>query len=296
MKHAIAVDIGGTKTSVVLMDSDFKTYSQVDFPTPRDYEDASEKIRKTVENLDPKGNLPIGIALCGLLSRDNKELLLAPNLSWKNLSLKELFHWIDGDFKVVNDGTAAAWASYILGGKKDYRLLSVTFGTGVGGGLVMYGNLILGAGELGHIKLDPQGAACGCGSRGCLETFAGGRHLPSRALEWEGLNVETACELGKLANDGSEAALRCFKKMGSIAGYALAGVVNLNGIGTISIGGGLANASGHFFMDSLKESLKENLMVPDKQNPTIHFSQSKRNMSLMGAGAVVINPPPNLQT
>lgn len=295
MREALAVDIGGTKTSVAVIDSSLKIINQIDFPTLKNPEAASEKARKAAKKLDPSGKLPVSLALCGLLSRKRDTLLIAPNLGWRDIFLKDLFSWINSGFVAVNDATAAAWASYIVGHENENSLLSVTLGTGVGGGIVIDGNLVLGAGELGHIKLDPEGARCGCGSRGCLETIAGGRYISDRAYDWEGIQVSSAEELTEEARKDSPGARRCFERMGYLTGYALAGVVNLNGIDRISIGGGIANAAGKFFMDSLKDSLINNLMVPDKQQPVIRLSRFRRNMSLIGAGAIVLKPPKNLK-
>ena len=294
VEKALGVDIGGTKTAVAVVDRSLKIFHSVEFSTPGDPAEASGRIKDEVRKLDPAGDLPVGIALCGLLSRDGTKLLMAPNLKWKNILIEDMFGWIKSPYTAVNDGTAAAWACYVSeSGSGVSNLLSVTMGTGVGGGIIIGGSLLFGAGELGHVKLDPEGPPCGCGSRGCLETFIGGSYIPSRASDWCGLSVKTADEMFEMACGGDGKSLECWRRIGALAGYALSGVVNLNGIEEISLGGTIATSAGRFFLDTLKGTLTENLMVPESQRVNVHISRWKQNMSLAGAGAVVIEPPAN---
>ncbi len=290
-EKVIAVDIGGTESIVAVIDTDYKIHDRVKFETSHEFNIVVERIRTEIEKFDPERKLSVGIAICGLLSLDGKRLLIAPNLGWRNLNIHESFGWLERDFIVVNDGTAAAWASYITeipGNIKN--LLAITLGTGVGGGIVSNDSLLIGAGELGHIKVDINGPLCNCGKQGCLETFVGGKHIPDRAREWYELNIKSPKELFELAEGGNLKALNCWKKIGNILGYALSSVVNLNGTQVITIGGKISRTQ-KYFLKELKSSLNNNLMVGEFQNCEVFISKWKHNFSLIGAASSIIKSP-----
>ena len=289
------IDLGGTNTSVALVDGSLTVLRRSDFATPSDPGEAYRRIRKEFKWLNIPEGVPAAVSLCGLLAPGGRQLISAPNLGWADIDLTEMFGWIKGGFIAVNDGTAAAWARYR---SKNHAspsgLLSVTLGTGVGGGLVIDGNLILGAAELGHIKLDPEGPLCGCGRKGCLEAYIGGSFIPDRAREWFSLEIESASHLYALAKSGNAKALECWKKIGFLAGYAFAGVVNLIGVEEVSIGGQIAASAGRFFMDTLGSTLRENLLSPSRQKVEINVSEYGQDMSLIGAASVILAPPGNI--
>lgn len=294
MKHkVIAVDIGGTETIVAIVNNNMEIIEEAKFKTLQNFSDEINSIVEEADKLDPIRKLSVGVAICGLLSLDGKRLLVAPNMKWKDCSLTESFGRLDRDFIVVNDGTAASWASFITENPHGVtRLLSMTLGTGVGGGVVIDGNPLIGAGELGHIKVLQEGPYCGCGKRGCLEALAGGRNMPERAKEWFGLDVDSPEDLYDLAESGDTRAIECWKRVGGILGYALSGVVNLNGIQAITIGGKISRAE-KYFLESLQKSLTDNLMVPEFQSCSAYISKWEHNFSLMGAAAIVLKPPRN---
>lgn len=293
MDKVIAVDIGGTKSLVAVVDAGYKILEQEKFETSYKFTEVLERIKIEIEKFDPEKKLSVGIAICGLLSLDGRKLLLAPNLKWEDIDIRELFGQLGRDFIVVNDGTAASWASYLTeNGGNDKSLLAVTLGTGVGGGVVIDDKLIIGAGELGHIKIDINGPLCNCGKRGCLETFIGGKHIPQRAKEWYDLSVSSSKELFELAEQGNSKAIECWKKIGNILGYALSGVVNLNGMRVITIGGKIIKAEKYFFKE-FKNSFNNNLMIPEFQKCRIFISKWKHEFSLIGAASIALKPPKN---
>ena len=113
--------------------------------------------------------------------------MFAPNLAWRDLDLRtELESRIGLPVVVENDANAAAWGEFRYGAGEDVDdLLLVTVGTGVGGGVVLDGRLHRGAfgvgGEIGHMRVVPDGILCGCGNRGCLESYASGTALVREA-------------------------------------------------------------------------------------------------------------------
>ncbi|MFW6134649.1 MAG: ROK family protein [Elusimicrobiota bacterium] len=291
----ICVDIGGTETIIAELDKNLNICKKESFHTDKNLKVFISKLKEKIIKFDDKCKTRVGISLCGLLTKDGEKLITAPNLGWKNIDVRELFKPLNREFVVCNDGTSAAWGSYVTENVDNAnRFLTATLGTGVGGGIVIDGNLLFGAGELGHIKINPQGPECSCGRRGCLEAYVGGENIPKQAKKWFDLDVKTAKELFKLAEKGSEEAVECWKRIGYILGYALAGVVNLNGIDLITLGGSITNARKYFF-DEMEKSLLENIMDNKFQKCKIMISQWQHNISLIGVGALLLKPPSNFK-
>jgi predicted NBD/HSP70 family sugar kinase len=291
--RVIAIDIGGTKTIVALIDSDLEILDSYEFKSSNKIDELISMINSKADKLDPEKKLDVGVAICGLLSLNGGRLLLAPNMGWKDLDLKEIFSGIGRKIYFVNDGTAAAWASYNTEKKYNVkRLLAITLGTGVGGGVVIDEGLLIGAGELGHIKICFDGPKCNCGKKGCLEAYVGGKHIPKRVKEWFGLEIETVKDLQVMANGGNDQAVECWKKIGNTLGYALSGVVNLNGIQQITVGGKIARAS-DYFLPAVQAALEDNLMSPEYQHCQVSISKWEHNFSLIGAALLILNPPRN---
>ncbi len=149
-----------------------------------------------------------------------------------------------------NDATCAAAGELAFGvGRGLNGFVLVTVGTGIGGGLVLGGRVWRGvrgfAGEIGHISLDPEGPACPCGARGCLEQYASG---PAIVRSWKAAAggraaaAGTPREVADLARSGDPAAIAAFAFAGRALGQALGGVVNLLDIEACLLGGGVADA------------------------------------------------------
>src|SRR4051812_25460092 len=135
-------------------------------------------------------------------------VVFAPNLAWRDEPLKEkLQKELDLPVIVENDANAAAWAEFTFGAGEDVEdLLMLTVGTGVGGGVVIDGELVRGGfgmgGEVGHITMVPGGVVCGCGNLGCLESYGSGRALVRVSRELAVTDPESA--KGLLARAGGD--------------------------------------------------------------------------------------------
>lgn len=130
-----------------------------------------------------------GVGAAGQIHGDSGVLAVAPNLGWRNVPLGELLRTRLGyGVKVVNDLAAAAWGELNAGaGRGAQDMYTVFVGSGVGSAIIAGGRLVHGgggvAGELGHIKVVPNGRRCGCGELGCLEAYAGGHNLIAQTRE-----------------------------------------------------------------------------------------------------------------
>jgi glucokinase len=188
------IDIGGTniisglvdKSGNILAEERLKT---VEFPDIKDYISAQhDVINKMLER--NSGNRLVGLGVGAPNANYHKGTIeLAPNLAWKGIVplAKFLREKIDVPVIVTNDANAAAMGEMIFGGAKGMKdFIVLTLGTGLGSGIVVNGEVVYGytgfAGELGHTIIVPGGRECGCGRRGCYETYASASGLVRTVL------------------------------------------------------------------------------------------------------------------
>jgi glucokinase len=188
MSVTIGVDVGGTKIAAGVVDDSGRVVEQVKVTSPAQDPRAIEaSIEDVVARLRAKHEVEsIGISAAAFVDARRATVLFAPNIAWRDVDLKaDLEERIGLPVVVENDGNAAAWGEFAFGAAQDLSddLLLVTVGTGVGGGVVMDGQLYRGtfgiAGEVGHIRVERGGRLCGCGLHGCLEQYGSGSALVS---------------------------------------------------------------------------------------------------------------------
>lgn len=191
--HAVGIDIGGTKIAGALVDQAGTVVKELRVPSPiEDSNQMVEAIASVIDELTSDEKVVgVGVAAAGFLSVDREIMYLAPNIAaWRNEPLKARIE-SKTSFPVLleNDANAAGWAEFRFGAGKDVQsMIMLTIGTGVGGAIISEGKLLKGGfgigGELGHVVSVPEGRACGCGLKGCLETYASGTALllAARAL------------------------------------------------------------------------------------------------------------------
>lgn len=191
--HAVGIDIGGTKIAGALVDQSGTVVKELRVPSPiEDSNQMVEAIASVIDELTSDEKVVgVGVAAAGFLSVDREIMYLAPNIAaWRNEPLKARIE-SKTSFPVLleNDANAAGWAEFRFGAGKDVQsMIMLTIGTGVGGAIISEGKLLKGGfgigGELGHVVSVPEGRTCGCGLKGCLETYASGTALllAARAL------------------------------------------------------------------------------------------------------------------
>ncbi|OGW59783.1 MAG: hypothetical protein A2V83_00575 [Nitrospirae bacterium RBG_16_64_22] len=272
----IGVDLGGTNLRAALVDRNGKILDAERVPTPpsRGAEVVGEIAALVRRLAGSRGVLGVGIGSPGLVDQAMGRIVVSANFpEWRDVPLGgEVGRAVGLPVFLENDANAAALGESWVGAGSSFRhFVLYTLGTGVGGGIVLDGDVWRGAdgaaGEVGHVMVDPEGPVCGCGSRGCLEMFAsataivrmarealeGGAdsaYLPADESGWSRL---AARDVWLAAREGDAVARSVFHRVGRSLGIAAAGVISLLNPQAILIGGGAAEAWDFFIEDMMKE-------------------------------------------
>jgi len=302
------VDIGGTNTVFGLVDKNGKillkeTVSTEHFPVPEDLVMVvSERIRKAALQFPDHELAGVGIgAPNGNFFKGTIEF--APNLKWEGvIPLAELFSdRLKTKVMLTNDANAAAIGEMIFGGAKGMKdFIFITLGTGLGSGIVANGEMIYGhdsfAGEIGHVIMFPDGRQCGCGRKGCLETYCSATGIKRTfsdlqmshhvKTDMRGL-VADAKFIHEKALAGDKDAIEAFNYTGEILGLALANSVAYTSPQAIFLFGGLALA-GDFIFRPTRTSFEKHLLHIYRNKIKILPSQLKENdAALLGAASLI---------
>ncbi|WAL93625.1 ROK family transcriptional regulator [Streptomyces sp. Je 1-369] len=213
--------------------------------------------RARQEGLSPAG---LAVAVPGLVARDTRTVVRAPNLGWHDIDLSR---HLSGELPLTVDNEAnfGALAELWLGEESPEDFLHVSAEIGIGAALVVDGRLLRGtrgfAGELGHVPVRPDGPACPCGGRGCLEQYAGeGAVLRAAGLDSGDPGGERGEVLAERAAAGDEAARRALGEAGTALGIALTGAVNLLDPRAVVLGGALSRLA-PWLLPALEQELTE---------------------------------------
>lgn len=308
----LGIDIGGTRTSFGLLDRQGRLLLEATIRTQA-HESAQtlvlrlhEKIEELRASLAPEFCLQgIGIgAPNGNYYRGTVENPV--NLNWgESVNLVELFrkHY-DLPIVITNDANAAALGEMRFGGARGMRhFIVITLGTGLGSGIVANGELLYGAdgfaGELGHTVVDPHGRQCGCGKKGCLETYVSATGIcrtalvlmaekreasPLRSLSSASL---TSRDIYDAARDGDTIALEAFNVTARILGMKLADAVAHLSPEAIFLLGGLAGA-GDLLLPPTKQYMEEYLLRTFRGKVALlPTGLPAVNSAILGAGALI---------
>ncbi|MGI8949158.1 MAG: ROK family glucokinase [Ornithinimicrobium sp.] len=270
---AVGVDIGGTTVWAGAVEESGRVLAQVHRATPgrstrpEVVEDVIVSAVREVlldARLTPDQVVGVGVGAAGFVSADRRTVLFAPHLSWRDEPLRDrLSRRLSLPVTIENDANAAAWAEHRFGaGQGESRLLLVTLGTGIGGGLVLDGRVERGrhglCGEFGHMVMVPEGRRCECGNRGCWEQYASGSVVLREARELVRAGGPYAAELARrcgglpedldgpavtaAAHAGDAAAQEVLAEVGRWLGLGLANLVAALDPGCVVVGGGVSAA------------------------------------------------------
>ncbi|MBP6430128.1 MAG: ROK family protein [Bacteroidales bacterium] len=315
-KYSIGIDIGGTNTGFGLVDNEGKIIESLSISTKDyfDYEIYLNEVTKNILHLIekcPNKDLIQGIGI-GAPNGNyyNGTIEHAPNLNFRGIvPVKEYIEsrLIEKGFPLkvtlTNDANAAAIGEMIYGGAKNVKnFLMITLGTGVGSGIVVDGKVVYGhdgfAGEVGHTIVQPEGRLCGCGRRGCVETYSSVTGIKKTALELirETVTNSTLRSLpeetigGKAifeaASQGDELAIKCFDITAKMLAIGMANAVAITSPEKIFLFGGLTKA-GDLLMIPLKKYFEESLFVVFKNKIELKLSDlDENNAAILGAAAL----------
>jgi len=266
MTLACGIDVGGTKIAGGVVDEDGKILEELRVESPATDADAIEEaIAGLVTELRSRHQIEtVGVGAAGYIDKARAVVLFAPNVAWRNEDLKgELEKRVELPVVIENDANAAAWGEFVYGAGHDVEdLLLVTVGTGVGGGLVLDGNVYRGANgvgaEIGHMRVVPNGILCGCGKHGCFEQYASGSALvrETRALALSGAMIAQGMlrradgDLSKItgpliteaARQGDAGAIQQLAELGRWLGEGIASLTEILDPGVVVVGGGVSEA------------------------------------------------------
>jgi glucokinase len=314
MRFALAIDLGGTKVAAAIVGEDGTIVACATRPTEaqkggdwvlnRIKEAALEALETS--KLHPAQLVGVGMGTPGVVDSE-KGIMLSEAVNipeWKGRNLKaELERVLGIPVFVENDANAAGLGEFVFGaGKGAKSLVFVAVGTGIGGAVIINGELVHGAsfaaGELGHISIDPNGLKCGCGNYGCIELYASGPAIAQRAREFVLAGVDTklasmcspeeltAEHVAKAAQEGDFLAQSVLAESGRLLGVALAGIVNLLNPDCIVIGGGVAQA-GDWLLEPIRWEVKRRALPDATKALQIVPAALGTNAGVLGAAALV---------
>ena len=297
-----AVDIGGTKIAVGMIDPNGKVLSRRESPTDadRDYAEALRGIVDMLRATTLAANTTItgiGIGSTGPvypLTGEIGELSFFPN--WKGANpVRDLTQAFSVKVALENDADASALGEAGWGaGKNKSRLIYVTVGTGIGTGIILDGEVYRGVDqahpEIGHQLIDPSGPACLCGFHGCWESLAAG---PAMAAWMEGnapgdyphranLTAKRICEL---AQQGDEWATRAVEREARYLGLGLANLVTMFVPEVIVLGGSVMKSAG-LFLETIRRTIANSCRFVPNEKTELALASLGEDANLIGAGRV----------
>jgi glucokinase len=274
--HAIGIDIGGTKIAGAVVAASGEIIREARVPSPaQDSEALVNAVVGLIQQLsEGEEVLGVGVAAAGFIDAEQANIIYAPNLSWRNEPFKaKLEAKLPMPVIIENDANAAAWAEFRYGAGRGYQhMVMLTIGTGVGGAVIVDGHMLRGgfgiAGELGHLRVVPNGLPCGCGQNGCLESYGSGTALLNAAKALAAAGTAEGARLRELEAAAGQltglevyaailekdpGALRILAELGAWLGQAIASLTAVLDPQIVVIGGGVS-AAGDLLINPIREA------------------------------------------
>ncbi|MBU4466009.1 MAG: ROK family protein [Actinobacteria bacterium] len=257
----LGIDIGGTKIAGGVVDADGVIHDKLRVDTPAYTGALADAVVDMARHLSARHDVAaVGVAAAGFIDRDRATVIHAPNIDWHDEPLRDdLQRRLSMPVTIENDANAAGWAEFRFGAGRDVSdMVMLTMGTGVGGAIVLGGELFRGghgiAGELGHTRFIRDGLPCGCGQNGCLEQYASGRALQRAANDIaDGGGIGTALAavraekgsipgpaVSRLVLAGDPGATEALRRVATALGEACGGFQAVLDPELFVIGGGVA--------------------------------------------------------
>ncbi|HMD88184.1 MAG TPA: ROK family protein [Anaerolineaceae bacterium] len=312
MDYCLAVDIGGTKIAIALISPDGKLAGEIhSFAIPFDSQGIADPLqmielirpfttRELPSGCDLRG---IGLSVCGNIDRYTEEAVLVANLHWRNLHFSRMVKQaLNLPVRITKDTRAAVLAEHTWGiakGISDFAWCTV--GTGYGGYLYLNDRLYDGyhgfAGEIGHTTYDDiHGYPCGCGRRGCFETFVTGPAIARAGQsaidsgrspimsELAGGNPVSSYMVFQAKDAGDPAAVEIIDQVIRLISINLGSLVNILDLHMIVMGGGIVNASPDF-VPRINSLIRDFLETEEAKRDLLVVKETFPNAALFGSAA-----------
>ena len=289
MKKVLGVDIGGTKIRMGVIDENGKVEVDEQVPTLFPLYEYLEKQILNILERHPEIEA-IGIGTHGFVDPKLGRIIYSAETlpGWGGTNLKEQMEKATGRrVEVENDANSAALAEAKFGAAKGYsRVLCLTLGTGLGGGIIWDGKLLSGgphggAAEVGHMILHPHGALCACGRRGCFEQYVSGTGL-RRRIEEAGLEISPRDLFAEAKSDpAAEAVVEGFTEDLALVISSLQAILDME---VVVIGGGVSESANSWW-DSLLQHLEPLLLNPLE----VKVAQFENEAGILGAALLVLD-------
>lgn len=310
----LGVDIGGTNVKIGVINQAGDILENRSIPTNvhRMPEEVIADIANTAAEVcsavgsQEKEVVSLGVGVPGAIDWKKGVCRLLPNFpnGWRNVGLKEeLEKHLDLQTFVINDVRAITLAEKLFGaGKNVSSMIMAAIGTGIGGGLVVDNELLIGkdgsAGEFGHINVEANGILCGCGSRGCLECYASGPAIAGAALRAlvqqndtlirelveNDYNRVSAAIVAQAADRGDAVAKEILSKAGAYVGRVMAKVAVVVNPEMVVIGGGVAQA-GQVLFGSICKAFHDTLFIIQSETIQVRLSELGYLAGIQGSAA-----------
>ncbi len=313
MRYVVGVDVGGTNLVAGTVAEDGSEILGVVAEPTMSAQGADAVISRIVKlakaSIAESGKKVegVGIGSPGPLNTKTGIVLLTPNLGWTNMPLRDrVGAGLGLSATLDNDANCAIFGEWWRGAARGSKyVIGLTLGTGIGGGIVIDGQIYHGvtdvAGEFGHVTIDANGRRCKCGNYGCIEAYASGPAIAERAIEGIASGVETSLsqyvkgDLSKLtaqivyeaASDGDEWALEVVRETASLLGAAVAGFLNIFNPEVVVICGGVTQAGDKLFQP-LRSEVKRRAFKPAWEACRIVPGALTGTAGVFGAAAVFI--------
>lgn len=299
----LAIDIGGTKLAVGLIDEWGSIVKAQRAPTPAaDGEELwsalDALVDEVVAEVEPIG---VGIGCGGPLQLATGEVSPLNIPSWRDFPLVDRFRkrFPDVPVRLHNDAVAMAVGEHWRGaGQGASNMLGIVVSTGVGGGLVLGNRIVSGrtgnAGHIGHITVDPMGPLCVCGNNGCLEAVARGPAVIASALSggWEPTSgvADGQTLVADCMDRAAQGTCESLTRAGKALGLAVASAAHLLELDCVVIGGGLAVGAGDLLLDPARRSFLEHTHLGFAGRCELVTAALGNDAGLVGAAALILVP------
>ena len=294
--YRIGIDLGGTNTVAGLVDENGRIVDRQSVKTelPTTLDRIVRNILVLIIKLLNSNGISrsqvecVGVGVPCTADPKTGWMLDADHLGFPGGPLKErLEATLQLPVCIGNDANCAAWGEYKAGCYEDDSFILVTLGTGIGGGIILGGNLITGvnnaAGELGHMTIHMDGEPCGCGNNGCFEAYGSASALIRHAREATGEPITEAKEVFDRAAAGEKVFIQLLDQYTTHLAVGLANLINIFGPAYLCIGGGISHAGDALLLPVREKTMQRIYAKTARKNTQIILAKLGNDAGILGA-------------